>query len=59
MRCVQFCVVVAVVLRAACSECFSNTLSMPDLVPHLRVLVSTINERTRLMTEVEFDAKSD
>ena len=23
---------------SACSECSSNTLSMPDLVPHLRVL---------------------
>jgi hypothetical protein len=32
---------------------------MPDLVPHLRVLVGTINEKTRLMTEMEFDAKSE
>ena len=42
-----------------CSECFANTLSMPDLVPHLRVLVGTMNAKTRLMTEVEFDAKSE
>ncbi len=31
------------------------TLGRPELVPYLKVLVGTVNDRTRLMQEVEFD----
>jgi hypothetical protein len=32
---------------------------MPELLPYLRVLVGTVNDRTRLMQEVEFDAENE
>jgi hypothetical protein len=32
---------------------------MPELVPYLKVLVATVNDRTRLMNEVEFDPEKD
>jgi hypothetical protein len=31
------------------------TRDRPELVPYLKVLVGTVNDRTRLMQEVEFD----
>ncbi len=31
----------------------------PELVPYVKVLVGTVNDRTRLMEEVEFDAEEE
>ena len=37
----------------------ADTHGRPELAPYLKVLVGTVNDRTRLMQEVEFDADKE